>query len=861
TELLGRLGDDAGEELRRAHFSLLRGAVAKSSGQEVKSLGDGLMVAFASPVDAVGCAVAMQRAVQGYNEQSGGHALAIRIGLHAGDPHREAGDFHGTAVVVASRLCDAAAGGQILASELVADLVGSRGGFSFRPLAQLTLKGLARPVATVSVDWNVEAQSEPPVPVAPAPARTSSRPPRPRGPELVGRDAVLVELEAELDRIRGGELRCVLLLGEPGVGKTRLTGELIAGPAEDLTALTARAYPLGATASLGLWVEALECHLRQLEPPEIRDLCGPYLDDLAALFGSLSPLRGERAGPEPSRVRILEGLVALLERVAGSGPLVVVLDDVHLADGSSWEALAFLARSLSTSPILIVLAARPVELSEQQVATQVLLALDQEGLLRRLPLSPLAPEDVRRLAGTALGERPVSEALLSWLMDRTRGNPLFVLGLVRALVEEGADLEAPALQHLPEDLAERVTSRLRRLGEAEVGLLELLAVLGRPVEFDDLIILSGQDGGRLGDLLPALVRSRLVAEEERGGELTYGVAHPLIQEALYQATGGARRRALHRSVGRTLLAARRLGEAASHFSRAARPGDPEAVSALLDAVRQAEERQAYRESLALLRSLVQLLPSGDERWLAVVDTIRWEANWVIDQPAELEVVLGIGALREMDAVLEGGQDPSRAATVKFRLAASIAWGEGSHDEAKRLYHRARELFEAAGNHHGALLSSNEVAFVSGMDGDLDAMEAGATVVLEAAEAADDEVVARRALATIGWSAFFRGRFALAEASYSRALDLTRAEHGAFRQTVTMSGMAISLAFEGRITAAVALLEEAKKLNSAHRATPLSEWETRVCWLAGDFASAVAAARDLLADTSRVPSPRTSMGLP
>lgn len=204
TRLLERLGDDAAEELRRVHFALLREAVAKSSGQEVKSLGDGIMVAFASPVDAVGCAVAMQAAVRNHNEQGGGHPLEIRIGLHAGDPHREAGDFHGTAVVVASRLCDAATGGQILASELLAELVGSRGGFSFRPGVRLSLKGLDRPVATVTVDWNAGEPSEASIPVAP-PARRPSPPPRPRGPELVGREGVLAELGAELDRARPGE--------------------------------------------------------------------------------------------------------------------------------------------------------------------------------------------------------------------------------------------------------------------------------------------------------------------------------------------------------------------------------------------------------------------------------------------------------------------------------------------------------------------------------------------------------------------------------------------------------------------------------------------------------------------------------
>ncbi len=864
TELLGRLGDDAAEKVRRAHFSLLREAVASFGGQEVKTLGDGLMVSFRSPVDAIGCAVAMQQSTEASNRREPGPDLAIRIGLHAGEPHQEAGDFHGTAVVVASRLCNAAGGGEILAGEVVAELVGSRGGFRFRSVGPLNLKGIDRPVPAVSVDWRAGGPAEPAAAATsqPAPSNRPSTVPRPRGPELVGRDGVLAELEAELDRAAGGELRCVLLLGDAGVGKTRLTAELVAHHTGRVTALSARAYPLGATASLGLWVEALERHLRQLPAHEIRRLCGAHLDDLAALFGSLTALAGGRPGPEPSRVRILEGLVTLLEGLAGTGPLVIVLDDVHLADGSSWEAVAFLARSLAASPILMVLAARPVELADQAVAGDVLHALDQEGFLRRLPVHPLDAADVRRLAGAIVG-RAAPEALAGWLMERTRGNPLFVLGLVRALVEEDADLDAPVLRRLPEGLAERVTSRVAGLGHAELGLLELLAVAGRPVEFEELVTLSGHDGGDLARLLPGLVRSRFLAEEERDGGLAYGMAHPLVQEALYQATGGARRRELHRTVGRLLRAEGRLGEAASHFARAARPGDPDAISVLLEAVRQAEERQAFRESLALLRSLVQLLPSGDDRWLEVVDAIRWESNWVIDQPAELDVALGIAALREMDSILRRRRDPERAATVKFRLAASISWGEGAHAEARRLYGEAEELFQATGNRRGALLSANEMAFVAGMAGDFRAMEAGANAILAAAEAAGDDAVVRRALATIAWSAFFRGRFALAEASYRRAasFDSPEVTTTAFRLTLTLSGLAISLAFEGRMAEARVLLEEAKAQNPAHRSTPLSEWETRIHWLAGDFRSALTKARESLGESRRVVSPRTAMGLP
>ncbi|MGH8972404.1 MAG: adenylate/guanylate cyclase domain-containing protein, partial [Acidimicrobiia bacterium] len=170
TELLGRLGEDGAEELRRHHFSMLREAVARFGGQEVKDLGDGLMVVFTSPVDAVGCAIAMQHAVAAYNEEGGpASGIAIRIGIHAGEPHRESGDFHGTPVVVASRLCNTARGGEILAGELVADLIGSRGGHCFRSAGTLRLKGIDRPVAAVSVDWRAGA---PPGPATAEPRRT-----------------------------------------------------------------------------------------------------------------------------------------------------------------------------------------------------------------------------------------------------------------------------------------------------------------------------------------------------------------------------------------------------------------------------------------------------------------------------------------------------------------------------------------------------------------------------------------------------------------------------------------------------------------------------------------------------------------
>ena len=129
TELLGQLGDDEAERLRRVHFGLLREVAETFGGEEVKNLGDGLMVAFVSAVNAVNCAIGIQQAVYRHNSRQGDERLRVRVGLNIGEPIRDENDYFGTPVVVAKRLCDRADGGQILASELLRALVGSRGGF------------------------------------------------------------------------------------------------------------------------------------------------------------------------------------------------------------------------------------------------------------------------------------------------------------------------------------------------------------------------------------------------------------------------------------------------------------------------------------------------------------------------------------------------------------------------------------------------------------------------------------------------------------------------------------------------------------------------------------------------------------
>jgi class 3 adenylate cyclase len=142
TGVLQRLGEEGAEQFRRAHFRLLREAVGAHEGQEMKSLGDGLMVAFGSALDATRCAIAMQQAVERHNRR-GGEPLNVRVGLHVGEPIRDEADYFGTPVVTAKRIVAQATGGGVLVSSLLRELVAPSGEFSFDGGREVELKGLA----------------------------------------------------------------------------------------------------------------------------------------------------------------------------------------------------------------------------------------------------------------------------------------------------------------------------------------------------------------------------------------------------------------------------------------------------------------------------------------------------------------------------------------------------------------------------------------------------------------------------------------------------------------------------------------------------------------------------------------------
>ncbi|HEX2298003.1 MAG TPA: AAA family ATPase, partial [Pseudonocardiaceae bacterium] len=149
-------------------------------------------------------------------------------------------------------------------------------------------------------------------------------------PRLVGRRRELAVLESDLKQVVAGGFRGVLLLADPGVGKSRLGSEFLARNRGRAVTLTGCANPLGETASFGVWAEALERHLRDCSAEQIRALCGGFLDDLGVLLRSVAQTRGTAPAREPPMPRLLAGMAGLFTELAARQPVVVFLDDMHL---------------------------------------------------------------------------------------------------------------------------------------------------------------------------------------------------------------------------------------------------------------------------------------------------------------------------------------------------------------------------------------------------------------------------------------------------------------------------------------------------------------------------------------------------
>jgi class 3 adenylate cyclase len=579
TQLMSLLGDSAFDELRQSHLALLGQLVTAHRGVEVKSLGDGVMAVFPAASDAVAAAVAMQQAVK-RRSRRGPACLSMRVGLALGDATECGGDWFGTPVVQAARVCAQCGGDQILVTDTVRAVAEARTNVRFVPVGALSLRGLAAEVAVWRLNWGELA-----VPAAialPGPFQ---------GTEafgFVGRRAELAALRAAFERSVAGSRQVMLVGGEPGVGKSRLAAEFAREVhAEGASVLFGRCDD-GLAMPYQPFVEALSHYLHHAPPAELPNGLGRSGGELARLVPELATVvpglpSPQRSDPETERYRLFEAMAFWLSAASADEPLVVVLDDLHWATQPTLALLRHVIRATSSAQLLVVGIYRHTEPDPAHSLADLLAGLRRTAGVQRLMLDGLDEAEVTALleaTGHAWGGN--ARGLARAIQARTEGNPFFLCELVRHAAESGAfgQEDAGSLHQLgiPEGVHEVVLSRLNRLSEAAHQVLAAAAVVG--AEFDQAVVavVTWLGEETVAEVLDEALAAGLI-KEVIGVTLRFRFRHQLVRASLYTSLSTARRLRLHRRVGEAIekLHQFRLDEylpaLAYHFAQAAASGE------------------------------------------------------------------------------------------------------------------------------------------------------------------------------------------------------------------------------------------------------------------------------------------------
>ena len=374
-------------------------------------------------------------------------------------------------------------------------------------------------------------------------------------PTFVGRTEELARLAAAADRAAAGTPTSVLIGGEAGVGKTRLVGELVAGArAAGATVLAGGCVELGGEGvPFAPLIEALRAFVRDLDEPALaRLLPGQARAELARLLPELGPpaaAAGQRAafggdpGPWSEQGRLFELLLGLLERLGADRRAMLVVEDLHWADRSTRDLLAFLVRNLRHGRLLLVGTYRSDELHRRHPLRPFLAELDRGRRVERLELARFGPAEVAaQLAG--IQGAPVPAELAGRIHARSGGNAFFV--------EELAATAGGAERELPPSLRDTLLARIELLAEPAQQVLEVVSVAGAAVTDPLLAEVAGlPEAELLAGLREAVSAHVLLAD---AGDGTYGFRHALVKEAVYAELLPGERTRLHARFAAALAA-------------------------------------------------------------------------------------------------------------------------------------------------------------------------------------------------------------------------------------------------------------------------------------------------------------------
>jgi len=547
TELAARLDPEDWRNLVSVYLDEASAVVGGLGGHVLKRLGDGLMALFGYPraqendaERAVRAALTIHVSLAEINARNAGKGapeLSARIGLELGPVVVDgSGEVFGEAPNVAARVQALAEPGSVLVTANVQRQVA--GLFVAEEQGGRALKGVPAPVMLYRI---VRASG--------GGRRSRARAPSP----LVGRSEELDLLMRRWERARSGHGQFVQIVGEPGIGKSRLVEELHARLGvtphtwvEWSSSQLLQNTPLHPVAEWGRQrfgdaetpagqrLADLENTLTLvgLDPAEHAPLVAPLVDI------PLPPGHSANLPPEELRRRQLAALTAWVLAGARSQPVALAFEDLHWADPTSLDLMQALAERGAQAPMLILATTRPEFRPPWSLRAHHSV----------ISLSPLDPAGVAQMVGELSARHALSKEVIEGVSERTGGVPLFVEEVTQLLLERGVEGGAQAI---PPTLQQSLAARLDRLGEAR-EIAQIGAVLGRDFSFTLLGAVSAIDKRGLQSALDRLCEADLLIVEGAPPRATYRFKHALIQDAAYESLLKSRRQALHRRAAEVL---------------------------------------------------------------------------------------------------------------------------------------------------------------------------------------------------------------------------------------------------------------------------------------------------------------------
>lgn len=461
---------------------------------------------------------------------------------------------------------------------------------------------------------------------------------------FVGREREIAALKTALEDTINGHGRVVLLLGEPGIGKTRTADELTAiARQRGATVLVGRCYEGEGAPAFWPWVQVARAYVRDRDAATIRAAMGAGASVIAQIVADV----GERLSdlphplalePEQARFRLFDSYTTFLRAAAARQPLVVLVDDLHWADPPSLRLLQFLAREIEDVRLLVIATCRDAEPGASAAVAETLGDVGRLDHYRCVSLGGLSEQEVARFISDTGGVEP-TEALVAAVYSETDGNPFFVTEIVRLLTADGRACSSatPQTVTIPQTVREAITRRLQRLSDACQQALQLAAVIGREFDVRTVRRAAGRPRGT-NDLLPLLneAASARIIEAIPSPVGRYRFAHALVRETLHAGLPAADRARLHLQVGGAIEALQRadlephVTTLAYHFLQAVPLGvQVKALRYIRRAGERAAQQLAYEAAVGHFEVALDVLASapGDERRRCEILVALGDSQW------------------------------------------------------------------------------------------------------------------------------------------------------------------------------------------------------------------------------------------